>query len=440
MKSRFVDATGRANPPTEDSPHGPTPVTRYDVLIVGGGHGGAQAAIALRQHGFTGTIAIISSEDDLPYERPPLSKDYLARKRDFARILIRPISFWTERHVDMLLGTRVVTVDPNRHRLVTHRGEKFGYDRLIWAAGGTPRRLSCDGYELTGIHTVRSRTDVDRIKVELETTERVAVIGGGYIGLEAAAVLTGLGQRVTVLEAQDRVLARVAAEPLSRFYEAEHRAHGVDIRLSIQVQCIEGVGGRMNAVRLTNGNSIPCDLAIVGIGIVPAVDPLLRAGADGDNGVLVDEHCRTTLPDIFAVGDCAAHRNDFADGVTVRLESVQNAVDQAIVAAKAIVGGAGGYRSVPSFWSDQYDLKLRTVGLSLGYDATVIRGDPETRSFSVIYLRRGRVIALDSVNSVKDFAQGRALVAARLIADPATLADSTTPLKQLLPAHMPTPI
>jgi len=414
-------------------------MTRYDVLIVGGGHGGAQAAIALRQHGFMGTIAIISSEDDLPYERPPLSKDYLAHKRDFARILIRPISFWAERRVDMLLGTQVVTLDPVRHRLLTHRGETLGYDRLIWATGGTPRRLSCDGHELSGIHTIRSRTDVDRIKVELESTERVAVIGGGYIGLEAAAALTGLGKRVTVLEAQDRVLARVAAEPLSRFYEAEHRAHGVDLRLPIEVACIEGAGGRVNAVRLTNGCSVPCDLAIVGIGIAPTVDPLLRAGADGDNGVLVDEQCRTTLPDIFAVGDCAAHRNEFADGVTVRLESVQNAVDQAIVTAKAIMGGEARYRSVPSFWSDQYDIKLRTVGLSLGYDATVIRGDPEARSFSVVYLRRGRVIALDCVNSVKDFAQGRALVAAQLIADPATLADSTTPLKQLLPVRMPTP-
>ena len=406
----------------------------YDVVIVGGGHGGAQAAIALRQRGFGGTIAIVRDEPDMPYERPPLSKEYLSRKKGFDRILIRPASFWAERDVAMLLGRHVESVDPDGQTVITHRGEHIGYGRLIWAAGGVPRRLGCDGHDLAGVHAVRTRADADRILAELAATTRVVVVGGGYIGLEAAAVLTGLGKRVTVIEALDRVLARVAGEPLSRFYEAEHHAQGVDLRLSAQVSHIEGSSGRATAVRLTDGTVIHCDLVIVGIGIVPAVEPLIRAGARGDDGIYVDGQCQTTLPGIFAIGDCAAHRNDHADGDVVRLESVQNAVDQAITLSKILMGGPDRYRALPTFWSEQYDLKLQTVGLSLGHDAAIVRGEPEARTFSVIYLRSGRVIALDCVNAVRDFVHGRALIESRAIVDPAGLADTTVPLKQLLAA------
>jgi len=407
---------------------------QYDILIVGGGHGGAQAAIALRQRGFDGTLAIVGDEPEMPYERPPLSKEYLAQKREFERILIRPTPFWAERGVDVLLDRRVDAVDPNGRSVATHRGESIGYGRLIWAAGGAPRRLGCDGEDLAGIHSVRSRADVDAIVADLVTATRVVVVGGGYIGLEAAAVLTGLGKRVTVVEALERVLARVAGEPLSRFYEGEHRARGVDLRLSAQVSGIEGTNGRATAVRLTDGTVIPCELVIVGIGIVPAVDPLIRAGARGGNGVLVDGQCRTTLPDVFAIGDCAAHPNAYAQGEVIRLESVQNAVDQALTLAKAMTGGPDHYRALPTFWSDQYDLRLRTVGLSRGHDATIVRGDPETRSFAVVYLRSGRVIALDCVNAVKDSIQGRALVESQAVVNPTDLADATMPLKQLVTA------
>jgi len=407
---------------------------QYDTLIVGGGHGGAQAAIALRQAGFDGTLAIVGDEPEMPYERPPLSKEYLAQKKGFERLLIRPTSFWAERRVDVLLDRRVESVDPDGRSIATHRGEHVGYSRLIWATGGVPRRLACDGHDLAGVHAVRSRADVDRITAELDTTTRVVVVGGGYIGLEVAAVLTGLGKRVTVVEALDRVLARVAGEPLSRFYEAAHRTNGVDVRLSTQVTQIDGKSGRATSVRLDDGTVIPCELVIVGVGIIPAVDPLIRAGACGGNGVCVDGHCRTTLPDVFAIGDCAAHANAYADGNVIRLESVQNAVDQAVTVAKTIMGGRNAYGAVPTFWSDQYDLKLKTVGLSLAHDSTILRGDPETRRFSVVYLRTGRVIALDCVNAVKDYAQGRALVQARAVVDPALLSDTTVPLKQLLAA------
>ncbi|MDG2535653.1 FAD-dependent oxidoreductase [Sphingomonas sp. HITSZ_GF] len=404
-------------------------MSRYDVLIVGAGHGGAQAAIALRQNKFEGTIALLGDEPELPYERPPLSKEYLSGEKVFERLLIRNAAFWEERQVTMLAGRTVTAVDPVAHS-VTADGETIGYGKLVWATGGKPRRLSCEGHHLAGIHTVRTRADVDQMIAELDGVARVAVVGGGYIGLEAAAVLAKLGKQVTVLEAQDRVLARVAGEPLSRFFEAEHRAHGVDVRLGVQVEAILGET-RVTGIRLAGGETVPADMAIVGIGIVPAVEPLLAAGAAGGNGVLVDDQCRTSLADVFAIGDCALHLNGYAADAAIRLESVQNANDQATVAAKTICGVEAGYDAVPWFWSNQYDLKLQTVGLSAGHDAVVVRGDPTTRSFSLLYLRGGRVIALDCVNAVKDYVQGRKLVVEGLALDPAALADISVPLKEL---------
>ena len=406
-------------------------MSRYDILIVGAGHAGAQAGIALRQNKFAGTIAIVGDEPEIPYERPPLSKDYLAGEKPFERILIRPPTFWPDREIAMLTGKRVVSVDPRTHAVATAEGETIGYGSLIWAAGGSPRSLVCSGHDLAGVHAIRTRADVDRLTGELAKTNRVVVIGGGYIGLEAAAGLTKLDKRVTVLEALDRVLARVAGEPLSRFYETEHRAHGVDVRLGVRVECIEEQDGRATGVRLADGEVLPCEMVIVGIGIVPSVEPLLAAGAEGGNGVKVDAQCRTTLPDIFAIGDCALHTNSFAGGAELRLESVQNANDMANAVAKTLTGTPADYHAVPWFWSNQYDLKLQTVGLSIGHDATVLRGDPASRSFSVIYLKQGRVIALDCVNLVRDYVQGRTLVVEGKSPDPARLADTNIALKEL---------
>ena len=407
------------------------PETSYDVLIVGAGHGGAQAATALRQRKFAGTIAVVGEEPEIPYERPPLSKDYLAGDKAFERILIRPATFWGQREVAVLTGRRIVAVDPEAHTVTTEGGERIGYGQLVWAAGGHARRLSCSGHHLSGIHSVRSRADVDRLKAELATTARVAVVGGGYIGLEAAAVLAKLGKQVTVLEALDRVLARVAGEPLSRFYEAEHRAHGVDVRLNTVVESIEERDRRASGVRLAGGEVIAAEMVVVGIGIVPAVEPLHVAGASAGNGVAVDEHGRTTLPDIWAVGDCALHANPFAGHLPIRLESVQNANDMATTVAKAITGAPEAYHAVPWFWSNQYDLKLQTVGLSAGHDATVTRGDVASRSFSVVYLKAGRVAALDCVNATRDYIQGRRLVVGGLTVDPELLARPEVALNDL---------
>ncbi|MFW2831401.1 NAD(P)/FAD-dependent oxidoreductase [Sphingomonas sp. ID0503] len=405
---------------------------QFDVLIVGAGHGGAQAAVALRQRKFTGTIAVIGEEPEIPYERPPLSKEYFSGEKSFERILIRPASFWEEREVRMLTGRKVVSVDPEARQVTTADGATYGYGSLIWAAGGHARRLTCGGGDFVGVHSVRSRADADRMLSELETTTEVAVIGGGYIGLESAAVLAKFGKKVTVLEAQERVLARVAGVALSRFYEKEHRDHGVDVRLGVTVECIEGTDGRASGVRLASGEIVPAQMVIVGIGIIPAVEPLLAAGADGGNGVAVDEHGRTTLPNIFAIGDCAFHANAFADGLPIRLESVQNANDMATTVARFITGDPEPYNSVPWFWSNQYDLRLQTVGLSAGHDQEVLRGDPATRSFSIVYLKAGRVVALDCVNATKDYVQGKALVLAGAAIAPEQLADADTPLKALL--------
>lgn len=408
---------------------------RFDVLIVGAGQAGAQAAISLRQGGFAGTIGLVGDEPEVPYERPPLSKDYLAGDKPFDRMLLRPETFWTDRQVTLRLGTRVQAVDPAAHSVTTATGETIGYGQLIWSTGGSPRALPVPGGDLAGVHVIRTRADVDALRGELDGATRIAVIGGGYIGLEAAAVLSKLGKQVTILEALERVLARVAGPPVSRFYEAEHRAHGVDVRTNQRIVEFIGEHGRVTAIGFGPGvPELPCDLVIVGIGIVPSVGPLGLAGADTANGVEVDEYCRTSLPDVFAIGDCARHANEFADGERIRLESVQNAVDQAKVVAGVILGNPVAYRAVPWFWSNQYDLRLQTVGLSAGHDATVRRGDPASRSFSLIYLKGGRVVALDCINAARDYAQGRALVDVGLVADPAQLADPEVPLKSLLPA------
>jgi len=411
---------------------------KFEVVIVGGGHGGAQAAVALRQQRFEGSVAIVGDEPEIPYERPPLSKEYFAGEKTFDRILIRPAKFYEDRDITLLLNRRVTRVDPIGHSVLTAAGDKIGYGRLIWAAGGTPRMLPVPGGKLPGVQVVRTRADVDAMKALAEAATRVVVIGGGYIGLEAASVLTKLSKKVILLEALDRVLARVAGEQLSRFIEGEHRHHGVDLRLNARIEAIEGVD-HATGVRLSGGEVIPAELVIAGIGIIPAVQPLIDAGVKGSNGVLVDQFCRTSLPDIFAIGDCAAHPNRFSEGAVIRIESVQNATDQAVLVAKAICGDPRPYCVLPWFWSHQYDLRIQTVGLSTGHDSTVLRGHPNSRAFSVIYLRRGKVMALDCVNAPRDYIQGRALVAAGISACPATLSNPALALKDLIPTSPSNP-
>lgn len=405
----------------------------YDVLIVGGGHGGAQTAIALRQNGFDGAICVVSREHDLPYERPPLSKEYLARDKEFARIMIRPAAFWEEKNIIFKLGASVAEIDAEKHVVTLGDGNEISYGKMVWAAGGDPRRLSCPGSDLDGVFTVRNRGDADRMQAMLDDgAQNIVVIGGGYIGLEAAAVMRKFGRNVTLLEALPRLLARVAGPELSQFYLDEHRRQGVDIRLNTSLDALIGEGGKVSGVMLADGTAIPADMVIVGIGIIPAIGPLIAAGASGSHGVDVDEFCRTSLDDIYAIGDCVCHSSIWADGAIIRLESVQNAHDMAAIAAKAICGDPQSYAAFPWFWSNQYDLKLQTAGLSMDFDRTVVRGQIDSRSFSVCYLKNGRMIAIDCVNSVKDYVQGRKLIEARIAVDDKRLSDSAIPLKELI--------
>jgi len=407
---------------------------RADIVIVGTGHGGAQAAIALRQQGHEDRIVMVGRDNVPPYERPPLSKEYLAGDKPFERIMIRPEKFWTDKNIEMKLGQGVSEIDWLAHEITFSDGSKLGYRKLIWAGGGDPRRLACPGANLQRVFYVRDKKDADAMMAALEQgAKRAVVIGGGYIGLEAAAVLRKLDCDVTLVETLPRVLARVAGEDLSEFYQAEHRRQGVDVRLETGVVKIVGEDGKVTGVELDSGEVVDCDMVVAGIGIIPAVAPLIAAGAAGSNGVDVDLYCRTTLDDIYAIGDCAAHANAFADQAVIRLESVQNANDMANTVAKAIMGDKQPYHALPWFWSNQYDLKLQTAGLNLGFDETVVRGDPATRKFTVVYLKEGRPIAFDCVNTMKDYVQGRKLIENGIgVVSKDILADSETPLKELL--------
>jgi 3-phenylpropionate/trans-cinnamate dioxygenase ferredoxin reductase subunit len=403
----------------------------YDVLIVGSGHGGVQTATALRHLGYSGTVAIVTSETDPPYERPPLSKEYLAGEKPFENILFHQPHFWEEKSIELIGGQKVRAVDPVQ-MIVSTASEQIGFGTLVWAAGGHPRTLTCNGSDLEGLHTIRSRADVDRLRAEIPGAESIVVIGGGYIGLEAAAVLTRLGKHVTVVEALDRPLSRVAAAPISDFFVREHKRHGVEFLVNAVVNCIEGESGRVARVLLGDGSAIAADIVIVGIGIQPEVGPLIEAGAEGSNGVLVDEFCRTSLTNIYAIGDCALHYNLFGPGHPVRVESVQNATDQAMTVAKSITGDPQPYQATPWFWSHQYDTKLQTVGLNTGFDDFLVRGDAAGDRFSVLYFRQGGLVALDCVNMVRDYVQGRKLVEQKGRYDRAALQDETIPFKSLV--------
>ena len=401
-----------------------------DVLVVGAGQAGAQLALSLRLGGYAGSITLIGAEPDLPYERPPLSKEYLVGERPAERLAFRPAEFWALRDIRLMLGQTVTGVDAQRHEVTLASGATHRYEQLVWASGGQPRGLGLPGEGLDGVYAIRTRADVDRLRAGLADVQRVAIIGAGYIGLEAAPALLKLGKQVSVLETQDRVLARMTGPQVSQFYATEHRAHGVDLQLAVRIERLAGRDGRLTGIHFAQGRGeLPCQAVVVAIGIEPAVAPLQAAGARCSNGVEVDPFCQTSLPDVYAIGDCANHANRYADGARVRLESVQNAIEQAKVVAGVLLGKPQAYDALPWFWSNQYDLKLQTAGLSAGHDDTVLRGDPADRSFSVLYLRKGHVIAIDCVNAARDFVQGKAAVHCGLQASSAQLADASLPLK-----------
>ena len=404
-----------------------------NCIVVGASHAAAQLVTTLRESEWEGDILVIGDEHHAPYHRPPLSKAYLAGEKKIEDILIRPGEVYRNMDVAFRLDTHVDAIDRDNHRLVLDNGEFVPYDKLALTTGSRVRRMNnMPGITLSGIYYLRDTADVDLIRADLRPGCEVVIIGGGYIGLEAAAVLRKLGMNVTVLEMMDRVLQRVTAPQMSRFFTRVHEEEGVHILCGTGVTGFEGES-RVEHVVCSDGQRLSAHIVIVGIGIVPNVELAQKAGLEVDNGIVVDGHARTADEDIYAAGDCTSHFNRHYDR-RVRLECVQNATDQARVAALNLCGRETEYDALPWFWSDQYDLKLQIAGLSQGYDDVVVRGDVEQgRSCSAVYLRQGEVICVDAVNRPAEFMAGKRLIAARARPARDRLEDESAPLRDLIP-------
>lgn len=407
------------------------------AIIIGAGHAGGELAIALRNEGWEGRILLLGEEAHQPYHRPPLSKAYLAGSVEKSSLSIRPQMAYDKANVEFIGGVRVSRIDRANQRLELADGSQLAYDKLAIATGGRPRPLSVPNAAVAercaNFHYLRTLDDVEQIRAQLAPGKRLAIVGGGYIGLEVAASAIAQGLQVTVLEALPRVLQRVTAAELSAYYERKHREAGVDIRTGVQVADLEVTGDTVTAVLCADGSRLAADLVVVGIGLLANTELAAEAGLQVDNGILVDEHAQTSDPHIYAAGDCTNHPNALL-GRRLRLESVPNALEQSRVAAANMAGKAKTYASAPWFWSDQYELKLKMVGLAEGFERLVLRGDPATDSFSAFYLKGDKVLAADTVNRPQDFIAAKRLVAEGIAVTDAQLADDSKPLKELLPA------
>jgi 3-phenylpropionate/trans-cinnamate dioxygenase ferredoxin reductase subunit len=400
-------------------------------VIVGASHAAAQLAPVLRRSGWEGRIVVVGDEPCLPYHRPPLSKTYLSGEKSFHDIVIRPQAAFEKADVHLTLGVRATAIDRARHLLELDNGEALHYDKLALTVGARPRLLPVPGADLEGVFCLRNLVDADNIRRFFGHGRHAVVIGGGYIGLETAASLRHAGMEVTVLESLPRVLARVTAEPVSAFFERVHREEGVRLLVGAGVARIEG-DSAVRRVVLGDGSVLPADVVIVGIGVVPNVELAAAAGLAVDNGIVVDEFARTTDPDIVAAGDCTSHFNPIY-ARQVRLESVQNANEQSSTAANTLCGKLEPYNALPWFWSDQYDIKLQIAGLSQGHDRVIIRGDiAQGRRFAAFYLREGRIIAIDAVNSPQEFMLGKRVITNALEVDLDRLEDVSVPFKDLI--------
>jgi 3-phenylpropionate/trans-cinnamate dioxygenase ferredoxin reductase component len=402
-----------------------------NIVIIGGGQAGAQAVDTLRREGFGGRLVLVGDEPDLPYQRPPLSKKYLSGEMAADRLLFRHRSFYDEHRIELKLGTRAVRLDAAARQVELGDGEILAYDRLLLCLGATSRQLTCPGSALAGVHYLRCLADVAPIQAGCKPGGRVVIIGGGYIGLETAATCRKMGCEITVLEMADRIMNRVVAPCVSRYFAQEHLAHGVDIICDTRVIRLEDGAGRVERVICADGGSYAADMVIVGVGAVANTELAGAAGLACDNGIIVDEYCRTSDSAIYAAGDCTNHPSR-RYGRRVRLESVDNAFEQAKTAALNLLDRPAAHDRVPWFWSDQFDNKLLIVGLSQDHDRQVLRGDPASRSFSVCYLKRGELLAVEAVNHSKDYMAARKLIAEHAILDPEKLARGDVALKEAI--------
>ncbi|MCG8414652.1 MAG: FAD-dependent oxidoreductase [Pseudomonadales bacterium] len=397
-----------------------------DCLIVGASHAGVSLALALRKEGWEGGIKLIGAENELPYHRPPLSKEHLAGKKELDAMRLRPLKVYEDNAIELLLGTTVYSIDKESKTVKLQTGETLGYDKLALCTGASVRKLSL-GQGLDRVHYLRTAADVGMVKPQLEGAKHVAIIGGGYIGLEAAAVLRSFGLEVTVVEMAERVLSRVTSEVLSDFMTALHMMHGVSIKTSSQVAAIrEGDSGQL-VISCKSGEDLLADFVMVGVGVNPNTTLAETAGLAVGDGIIVDEYTRCSDPDIFAAGDCTQHPNAFYKK-TLRLESVQNANDQARVAAANICGQSMVYDAVPWFWSDQYDVKLQMAGINEDYEELIVRGDPQNaeEGFAVFYLKNGKLVAADCVKRPKEFMVSKQLIAQDQTVDSSLLKDESS--------------
>lgn len=400
-------------------------------IIVGASHAAAQVAPTLRQHGWEGSITIIGNEYFLPYHRPPLSKDFLSGTKSIENIMIRPPAVYEKAGIRFALGTTVDGIDRDNKCLILDDGHPVPYDKLVLTVGARVRKVDIPGIDLEGVFYLRDINDVQQIRHFTDKAKSAVIVGGGYIGLETASSLRKLGMEVTVLEAMPRVLQRVTAPEVSNFYSRIHSEEGVNIVTDTQVEAIVG-DNDVEAVVCSDGTRYPADLVVVGVGVIPNTELASSAGLAVDNGIVVDEYARTSDEDILAAGDCTSHFNPIY-GRQMRLESVQNAIDQATVAAKTVCGELQSYSALPWFWSDQYDLKLQIAGLNQGYTDVVIRGDIEgSRSFAAFYLRDDKLLAVDAVNRPKEFMLGKKLIAGDIDVDVTLLGDDSVELKEML--------
>ena len=398
------------------------------TIIAGAGHAGGQTAISLRQAGYDGRIIVCGAEPAPPYQRPPLSKKYLSGELARERVFLRPESFYSRHDVELRLGNAVRGVDPAQRTVVLDDGGSLSFTDLVIATGSRPRRLDVPGSDLGNIFYLRTLEDADAIGNALVAGRRLAVVGGGYIGLEIASTAKGLGLEVCVIEAADRILGRVTAPEMSGYYTRAHRARGVDVKLSTAVAAFEG-DGTVRGVDCGT-ETIPADVVVVGIGVVPEVRLAESAGIACDDGIVVDERCATSAAHVYAAGDCTRHPNPIF-GRSLRLESVHNALEQARTAAANIAGTPTRYEQAPWFWSDQFDLKLQMVGISDGYDTIVQRGSMDADDFAMFYLKDGVLIAVDAVNRPREFMACRKLVPQRPSIDPVRLADESIPMQEM---------
>ncbi len=405
-------------------------MTSRRCIIIGGGHAAAQLSVSLRKQGWSGDILVLAAEPLLPYQRPPLSKDYLKGVRPRDQLPIRQQAVYDSLAVRFRLGARATAIDAADRTVTLENGETLAYDRLALATGSSVRRLQVPGVELEGIHYLRTLADVDAILPGVATGKRAVIVGGGYIGLETAASLRALGMEVRIIEALPVILQRVTAPEVSDFFLRLHREQGVRISTGAGVRAFAGES-RVSSVICDDGRQYPADLVVIGIGVVPQTDLAEAAGLVVDDGVVVDNQCRSSNPDIVAAGDCTAFTSERYGGL-IHLESVQNAVEQATVAAATLCGIESSYTAIPWFWSDQYDVKLQIAGLSRGYDRIVIRGDRNRgRQFAVFYLKQKRLVAVDAVNSPQAYMIGKRLIAAAPALDPVALADTSVDLRTL---------